>query len=46
MKKRHDNDVTDCISVIYVENDTEFLWSIRLSVDYDEDQIGQLHDWS
>ena len=43
MKKIQDNDMTDCISAIYAKNDIEFLWSIGLSVDCDEDQIGQVY---
>ena len=32
--------------VSYAENDTELSWSIKSSVDCDENQIGQLRDWS
>ena len=42
MKTREDNDVTDHIGVVYIENNTELLWLIGLAVDYDENQIGKL----
>ena len=33
---RNDIDVIDHKGVVYVENDTELLWSIRLGADCDE----------
>ena len=27
-KNRQDNDVTDCISAVYVKNEIDLLWSI------------------
>lgn len=44
MKRAHDNDINDCIGVVYAENDTELSWPIRSDVVYDENQIGELHD--
>ena len=38
MKIRKDNDVTDHISVVYVKNDIELLWSIESSAVCDENQ--------
>ena len=38
MKIGKENDMTDYIGVIYVENDIELLWLIRSSVVYDENQ--------
>ena len=35
MKTRQDNSVTHCIGVIYIENDNELSWSIRLVAFYD-----------
>ena len=35
-KTRQDNDMTDCIGTIYVENETELSWPIKLGVVYDE----------
>lgn len=43
-KIRHENDMTDHTSAIYVENDTKLLWPIKSSANYDENQIEQLHD--
>ena len=37
MKTRHDNDVTDHTSSLYVENETELLWPILWGTVYDED---------
>ena len=34
------------IGAVYAENNTKLSWLIRLSVDYDENQIGKLRDWS
>lgn len=44
MKTRHDNDMIDCIGVVYVENDNELSWPIKSGVVYDENQIGQWID--
>ena len=38
------HDMTNLISEVYVENDTQLSWPIRSGADYDEYQIGQLHD--
>ena len=46
MKTRQDNIMTNQTSVVYAENDNELSWSIGSGADYDENQIGQLHDWS
>ena len=43
-KTRHENDMTNHTSVIYVENDTTLLWLIKSGANYDENQIEQLHD--
>ena len=40
MKTRKGNDMTDCTSVFYVENDTKLLWSIGPGVAYYKYQIG------
>ena len=32
--------------IIYTENDTELMLPIESGADCDENQIGQLHDWS
>ena len=32
MKTKQDKDVTDCTSVVYVENDIELSWPIGLDV--------------
>ena len=37
MKTRHDHNVTDCIDVIYIENDIELSWPIRSGANCDED---------
>ena len=34
------HDMTNLISEVYVENDTQFSWPIRSGADYDEYQIG------
>lgn len=46
MKTKQDNDVTDCIGVVYTENKTRLLWPIRLGAICDENHTGQRHDWS
>ena len=35
-KTRHENDLTDHTSVIYIENDTNLSWLIRSGANYDE----------
>lgn len=40
MKKRQNNDVTNHIGMLYTENDTKQLWSIRWGMNYNEDNIG------
>ena len=40
MKTRYDNYVIDCTNMVYAENETELLWSIKLSMVYDENKIG------
>ena len=44
MKTREDNDMTDHTSAIYVENEIELLWPIKLGMACDENQIGQWLD--
>lgn len=44
MKARQDNDVTNCIGVIYTEKDIELLSLIRQGTIYDEMKIGEWHD--
>lgn len=44
MKTILDNNMIDCTSMVYTKNDIELSWSIRLGVDYDKNQIGQLID--
>ena len=44
MNTIEDNNMANCTGVVYNENNTELLWPIRLGVDYDENQIEQLHD--
>ena len=46
MKTKQENDLIDSVGVLYVENNTKLLWWIGLGVDYDVNQIGELHDWS
>ena len=36
MKTRQDNDVTDHIGEVYIENDTELSWTIESGVNCDE----------
>ena len=43
-KIRDENDVTDRIGTVYVENDTKLSWLIGSGVDCDEIQIGQQCD--
>ena len=45
MKTRQNNDVTNCTSPLYAENETELLWSIWEGMVYDKDQIGQRREW-
>ena len=44
MKMKQDNDVTNCISVIYIKNKTELLWPIETSVVCHKNKIGQRHN--
>lgn len=44
MITREDNDMSDHTGAVYIDNDIELSWSIGPGVDYDESQIGQLHD--
>ena len=46
IKNRQDNDVTNCIGLIYAEIETKLTGSIWSSAVYDENKIGQWHDWS
>lgn len=43
-KIEHDNNVTDCTSAFYVENDTKLLWLIEPNADCDENQIRHQRD--
>ena len=36
----------DCIDMVYVENETEMLWSIELGLIFNDNKIGQRRDWS
>ena len=42
IKTKQDNDVTKRIGAIYVKNDIELSQSMRLSVVFDEDKIGNV----
>ena len=44
MKTKQDNDVTDRIRLVYVENKTKLLGPIWLGVVCDENQPRQQHD--
>ena len=44
MITREDNDVSNHTGVVYTDNDAKLSWPIRSSVNYDENQIGQLRD--
>ena len=44
MKTKQDNDMTNYISAVYVENDTELSWPIGLGAVCEENQIGQQRD--
>ena len=46
MKARQDNDLIDHLGMFYTKNDIELTLPIRSGVDCDENQIGQLRDWS
>ena len=46
MKTKQDNDMTNCIGAVYVENNIELSWLIRSGTVCDENHIGQLRDWS
>ena len=35
MKTRHNNDIIDCIGVVYAENKIDLSWTIRLGAIYD-----------
>ena len=35
MKTKQNNDVTDCICVVYVDNEIELLWLVKLGAVYD-----------
>ena len=42
-KTKQDNNVTVCIGAVHAENDMEMSKPIGSGTDYDENQIGQLH---
>ena len=46
MKTRQDNDVIDCIGVVFAETETELLRTIESSAVCDENKIEQKHDQS
>ena len=46
MKMRQDNDVTDLVGPLYVENETELSWLIQHDMVYGGDQTRQWRDWS
>lgn len=41
MKNKHDNNVTDCIGMIFIKYDTELSKLIEYYTIHDEDEIGQ-----
>ena len=41
-KTKQDNDMTDHMSLVYVENDIELLWPIKSGANSDENHIEQL----
>ena len=43
-KTRQDNDVIDCISMVYAETESELSGPIELGVVCYQNQIGQQHD--
>ena len=45
-KTRKDNSMTDHIGAIYSKNNNKLLWLIELGVNYDENKIWKLRDWS
>ena len=45
MKTRLDNDVIDCIGMLYNKNEIEWLCPIQQGMVCDEDKIGQRCDW-
>ena len=45
MKIEQENFITNRTNSIYDENDTKLSWSIEPSVDYNENQKRQWHDW-
>ena len=46
MKTRQNNDVTDCIDVVYAETETELSGPIESGTICYEKQVGQRHDRS
>ena len=42
MKTKLNNDTTDCTGAVYIKNDSKLSWPIKLGVNCDENQIGQL----
>ena len=44
IKTKQDNDMTDCISVVYVKTETELLGPIELGAVCYQNQTGQRHD--
>ena len=46
MNTKEDNDVIDHIGIVYIKNNTKLSWPIGSGGNYDENQIGQWHDWS
>ena len=45
MKIKQENNVTNGTSAVYIENETEFSWSIGSGVVCEENQIGQRYNW-
>ena len=43
-KTKHDNNVTNCIGLVYAETKTKLLGPIWLGAVYDENQTGQWHN--
>ena len=38
---RQDNEMTNCICMVYIENGTKLSWMIRQSLVYEKNEIGQ-----
>ena len=45
-KTRYDNNVIDCLNLVYLKIETELLGTISLGAVHDENHTGQRHDQS